>query len=540
MAPRLAALLAQRGVRDIEAARDFLTPRLDQLHPATGLAGIADAVARLVRARETGEAVAIVGDYDVDGVAATALLLGVLRHLGISAQPILPSRHDEGYGFQPLHVERARELGARLLVTVDCGVTAFEAIAAARAAGIDVVVTDHHLPGERLPPGAIVVNPRQGSCTYPFRDLSGAGLALKLATALYAAHDREVPWESLLRMACLGTIADVAPLVGENRVLARFGLAALARSPSPGMRELFRRTAIAGEPTASDVAFRLGPRLNAAGRLARADAALELLLTRDPRRAAELGEELENLNRARQELESRVLAEARAEFAGQGESRLLVAWSGDWHRGVVGIAAGRLARELHRPVILLGVEGELAVGSGRSVPGVELHELIAPWRERLVRFGGHAQAVGLTARTGDLDDLRLAWTERAAREIPESDFAAELRFDLALAPNEIDDRLAAMVAQLEPCGQGNPEPVFRLGPLTAEAPPRQFGRGHLEVRVAGTAAGRCRLIAWRFLDDPGVFARPFEALARFAGASRRGDLELHLVDVRPVADGGAA
>ncbi len=297
----------------------------------------------LVGAHRRGEPVAVIGDYDVDGLTATALLLGVLRAVGIEAHAILPNRHAGGYGPQPRHMQQAAELGCRLVITADCGIRAHEALAEAKRRGLAVIVTDHHLPGEVPVEAAAVVNPRQPGCTYPFRDLAGVGLALKVGAALLQRFERPVPWPALCRIACLGTIADAAPLVGENRVLASHGLAGLAATPSLGLRALLAEAQVGAPVSAHDVGFRIGPRLNAVGRLGAADPALELLLTRDPARARELAAELGRANEQRRALEKRVVDDCAARYEGRDLPSILVGWSTEWNRGVVGIAAGRLA-----------------------------------------------------------------------------------------------------------------------------------------------------------------------------------------------------
>jgi single-stranded-DNA-specific exonuclease len=543
--PRLAPLLVRRGVADPEAARRFLTPSLDDLHDPLRLYGMAAAVERLVRACRDGDGVAVVGDYDVDGVTATALLAAVLGACGLSVHPVLPHRLREGYGFQPVHVERAAELGCRLVVTVDCGTASAAAVEEAARRGIDVVITDHHLPGAALPAHALLVNPRQELCDYPFPSLAGVGLALKLALAVAAAVGRRIDPLRLLRIACLGTIADLVPLIDENRVIAALGLAALADTPSPGLRALFRRAGVRPPFRAADVAFRLGPRINAAGRLDDAHGALDLLLSRDAARGEALAEALDTLNRERQDEERRVVDEARELVAVDGGAAepIVVAWRAGWHRGVLGIAAGRLARELHRPTVLLALDGGEAVGSGRSVPGVPLHDFLAGWRGELARFGGHDQAVGLTIElgaegAGRLERLRAAW-RAAAAAWPQDLLAPRLEIELELAPAEIDGRLLAELGRLEPHGQGNAEPLVRVGPLRLTAPPRRFGAGgHLSAVAAGPDGARLRLVGWRWeeraADLDGGADGLFEAVGHVEHDRYLGVPRLRLVDARPV------
>jgi single-stranded-DNA-specific exonuclease len=535
VAPWLAALLARRGVTDAPGVERFLHPSLDQLHDPFLLAGMEESVARLLAARDAREAVAIVGDYDVDGISSTALLAAVFAACGIVAKPILPNRLREGYGFQPVHVERAREMGCGLIVTADCGSSSVDAVERALAAGIGVIVTDHHLPGCELPAGALHINPHQACCTYPFRDLAAVGLAFKLALGLAARSGRRLDPEPLLRIACLGTIADLVPLHGENRVIAALGLKALAGARSQGLKALILQAGMKPPFTAADVGFRIGPRINAAGRLHDPERALELLLSRDPARATALAAELDGWNRERQTAEARVVEEAGrmfAERAAEGElPPILVGWSESWHKGVVGVAAGRVAKDLHRPVVLLGVEGEKATGSGRSVPGVELHGFLAAWKERMERFGGHAQAIGLTVATARLEELRREWEAAAAGWPPEL-LARRVEYELHLPPREVSARLLAQLAALEPYGQGNPRPLLRTGPLRIEGEPRAFGNGHLSAHAQGGDGARVELVGWKWGERVRSLRGSFEVLACVEHDTFRGGPVLRLVDSR--------
>lgn len=537
---REARLLARRGVVDGARARDFLAPDLAHLHSPVQLLGFEASVERLAAAKLRSEKVAVVGDYDVDGIAATAILAASLRADGIEVETILPRRDTEGYGFQPVHVERAAAAGCTLLVTVDCGIQSFAGAETAARRGLDLIVTDHHLPDAGLPRPALIVNPRQPGCSYPFRDLTGAGLAFKLGAAYLERAGREVRWAALLRIACLGTIADVAPLVGENRVIAALGLAALADARSPGLRALLQASGVQPPVRAADVGFRIGPRLNAAGRLASPDPALEVLLTRDARRAAELVEQLGRWNAERQSHEATILDQARAELEGRGElPPLVIAWRAGWHKGVVGVAAGRLAREYHRPVVLLAVDGDLATGSGRSIAGISLHGFLQPVADRLERFGGHDQAIGLTARTEALPDLR-ARLEEAAADWDENLLVPRIEYDDEVDPGSLDDELWETVQRFEPFGAANPEPLFRIGPLRAAAPPRPFGARHLSIRVVAGGRGAVDLVGWGWGERAGdAWSRPFEVLAHLDRDRMRGGLALRLVDARPMETAGA-
>lgn len=527
----LASLLAGRGFTEATLARRFLEPSLDQLRSAATLGGVALAAERLAGAASAGEKVAVVGDYDADGVAATALLAATLRSVGLETLTILPSRHEEGYGLQPLHARRAHEAGCSLLLTVDCGIAGFEGAAEAARLGLDLIITDHHLPDAELPPALAVINPKVEAGDPALSDLTGAGIAFKLATAVLERLGQEVPTGALLRIACLGTIADVAPLLGENRIIAALGLQALARPRSPGLRALVERSGVRAPLRAADVGFRLGPRLNAAGRLGLADDALDLLLERDPARARELAERLERANSERQEHESRILEDARRQIRARGPLAPLIAiWSSDWHRGVVGVAAGRLARELHRPVLLLAEEGGVAVGSGRSVEGISLHEFLSPWADRLEKFGGHDAAVGLSVASTRLPALREEWESAAARW-PKEKLVPRLRYELELRPEELDEELWRLLSALEPFGAGNPEPLIRLGPTHASSGARRFGNGHVSVRVPA-ARGELEIVGWGWADRGPDWQREFEVLGHLDRDRRTGRPTLRLVDAR--------
>ncbi len=538
--PRFAALLARRGAVDPESAERFLAPRLEHLHDPSLLAGMAPAVERLVAAREAKQKIAIVGDYDVDGISATAQLLAVFSSLGLEAQAILPHRMRDGYGFQACHVERAIAAGCRLIVTADCGSSSRAAIEAAGESGVDVVVTDHHIAGETLPDGAIQINPHQPGCTYPFPDLAAAGIAFKLSLALARRIGKPISEEALLRIACLGTIADLVPLRGENRVIAALGLKALEGSRSVGLKALIRQAGMKPPYSASDIGFRIGPRLNAAGRLAEADPALEILLSRDAERAAALAAQLDEWNRDRQSEEAAVveqalaLADQRAEQLGQTPA-ILVFWSLDWHRGVVGIAAGRLARAWNRPTLLLAVEGESATGSGRSIPGIALHGFLSPWKERLHRFGGHAQALGLSASLESLPILREEWEEAAAAGFSPDLLERRYSYEIEASPSEIDLRFYEKLAALAPFGQGNPEPVIRVGPLTLDRTPRRFGADHLSARARGDDGRGVNLVGWGWQSRAEQLDGRFEVLAILEYDRYLGEPSLRLIDARAVA-----
>jgi single-stranded-DNA-specific exonuclease len=446
---------------------------------------------------------------------------------------ILPQRLTEGYGFQPLHVVRAVADGCKLIVTVDCGSSSVEAIVAARESGLEVIVTDHHIPSEILPTGALMINPLQDGDTYPYERLSGAGLAFKLSVAMFTRCAKTVPLAPLLRVACLGTIADLVPLNGENRVIAALGLASLASSRSPGLRALMKQAGVKRPVRASDVGFKIGPRLNASGRLDSPDEALELLMTRDENRAEVLAVRLDELNRERQTEEAKIVEQARERVLAMADlPGVLVLWSDEWHKGVVGIAASRIAREFHRPTLLLGVEGETATGSGRSIPGIHLHHFIEPWRDRLERFGGHAQAIGLTVAIDRLEDIRKSWQTGA-------DWQSELlikrlSYELDLRPCEVTSELLGELEELRPFGEANRQPLLRVGPLEVSGSLRKFGKGHISGTAHGEDGATVRILGWNWQDRAEMFDRPFEVVARLEWDSFLASPVLQMQDARSV------
>ncbi len=535
--PWLAPTLARRGVRTAEEADAFLEPSLDQLHDPLGLPQMKEAVDLLAGLARGSGRVAIVGDYDVDGVSASALLAAVFRACGLEVETILPHRIEDGYGFRPVQVERALAARCAAVVTADCGSTSHDAVAKAIEAGLGVIVTDHHVPGDDLPSGALHVNPKRAGSTYPFRDLCGAGIAFKLATALAARMERPVEPIKLLRVACLGTIADIVPLRGENRVIAALGLAGLGTTRSPGLLALSGVSGVRAPLQASDVGYRLGPRINAAGRMGSPEPALELLLTRDPVRAEQLALDLDRMNRERQLAELAVVDRAREAVQEREElPPILVAWSADWHRGVVGIAAGRLAKEFHRPTILLSVDGGTATGSGRSVPGIDLHGFVKGWADELERFGGHSQAIGLTVGADRLAGLVGRWEESARAAWDARLLVPRYEYDAQLTADQVGHPLLDALARLEPCGAGNPKPLFRLGPVELDRPPRHFGEGHVSMRVRDRSGEAFDVVAWRWAERIAGLPSSFEVLGRFELDSYTGQPVLRLVDARG-ADG---
>ncbi len=493
----VAQLLCVRGVETAEEVKRFLSPALVDLADPFLLKGMGRAVDRLALARERGETVCIHGDYDVDGVTSVALLVTFLKSVGFPAIYVIPLRLEEGYGLSTDGVDDAVRRGASVIVTVDCGITSVKEAAYCREKGIDLIITDHHTPGETIPDALAVINPMQPDCSAPFRPLAGVGLAFKLAVALrnrlrsdgYFTNGGEPNLREYLDLAALGTIADLVPLKGENRVIASFGLKELTTGRRTGIRALKQVAAVSDSVGSGDVGFRLAPRLNAAGRLDDAKRGVELLLTSDPGEASIIAAELDAANRERQEIEREILSEAllmaqRPEMTGR---KSIVMASDNWHPGVIGIVASRVVEAFHRPVILIALQDGVGKGSGRSIPALHLYNAIAACGEHLVKFGGHRQAAGLTVDEETLEAFTTLFDEVVAGQLTEDDLSPVLLIDAELSPGEITVELVEQIASLRPFGMGNPEPLFMLRGVRV-LQRRVLKDSHLKMRLE--AGGR--------------------------------------------------
>ena len=506
----LAALLVQRGHASPEDARAFLRPDLATLSDPLALAGMAAAVEIISDAVRRGERILVHGDYDVDGQCASAILIRGLRAAGADVHGFIPDRLADGYDFGPAGVREAQRLGATLIITCDCGITAVDAVAAAKAAGLRVVVSDHHLPGPQLPAADAVIDPQRPDDTSGMQMLCGSGVAWKLVQALVAPLGLPVnlPFH-LLDYVALATIADVVPLVGENRVLVRHGLRLLAESRWEGLRALVASARLAsGDLRAGQVGFVIAPRLNAVGRIADAKEGLRLLLSDDPREASALAERLEVLNTQRQALDQAILEHALAEverhYRDPSAHRAIVLAGDDWHPGVVGIVASRIVERYGRPAFLIGLEGELGKGSGRSIDRFDLHAALHECGDLLERFGGHRMAAGLTIRRDRVAAFRERFAAVAAERLAVDEIGPEQRVDLEIDPATLDDALERLGRHLEPCGMGNPAPVF--GVRGARLDRRHtVGANHLKAQLAA-GAGALDLIAFGWADRVDGFA----------------------------------
>jgi len=485
-------VLATRGHEDVEVAKRFLRPRIEHLNDPEELADGARAADRIVRALSQGEIIFVHGDYDVDGICATAILTRWLRQLGGTVVPFVPHRVRDGYDFSASGLRAAQEAGAALIVTVDCGSVANETIAAANEIGIDVIVTDHHTVTDTLPDAYAVVNPKRPDCAYPAEDLCGSGLAWQLCR-LVATRVGSDPsaLEALLDLVALATVADLVPLVGDNRILVQYGLRQIARAPSMGVRALLRVAEVEADGVnAGKLGFQLAPRINAAGRIGESGDALRLLLTDDEEVAHDLAHRLDALNRERRDEDRRTLDEALAgladSFDPQRDFGVVVDGEG-WHPGVIGIVASRVVERLHRPVVMLARDGATARGSARSIPGFHLYEALAACSEHLERFGGHRQAAGMDIRTDAIPAFREAFDREARARLTPELLQPMLRPDIDVAIGEADVQLAHWLAYLGPHGMGNPGPTFRARGLTV-TDARVVGTGHLKARLQQAGA----------------------------------------------------
>jgi len=513
----LAELLIARGVTQPSQAFTFLNPDITQLHDPFLMLGMVAAVERVEAAIAHREPILLYGDYDVDGTTAVVLLKTAIEILGGAVRFHVPHRLREGYGLQSQVLEDAYAEGVRLVITVDTGMRAFAEAETAQRLGLDLIITDHHLPkvDETTPAALAILNPNRHGCSYPEKSLCGAAIALKLAQALLERHDgartREKLLPSFLKMAAIATIADAVPLHGENRVIAALGLRELRRPVGAGLRALFSAAQLdpSSRPlTGFDVAFRLAPRINAAGRMDVASEIVELFCTRDPARAQELAEKLERLNRERRETEASALKVIETRLATDAQltsSRLLVVDGDCWHRGVIGILASRVVERTAKPAIVISVEEGIAHGSGRSVDGFPLLAAIETCADLFTRFGGHAFAVGFSLPAAALPELKrrldLCAEERLGAREPER----LLRIHTELSLDHITPVLAGWLQKLEPLGHGNPEPIFVARHVRLLSPPRVMKERHvrLDLKQESTApngasglGGTMRAIGW--------------------------------------------
>jgi len=533
--PALRSILIRRGVCDEDAFRRFTSPALADLHEPCGIHGMTAACERIERAIRDGEAILIYGDYDVDGVTSIVMLQTVLRFHGADAGFVVPHRLVDGYGLKTEVLERVlADRDVKLVITVDCGITSVEPVRRAIDRGIDVIVTDHHLPPGVLPSAAAVLNPKQDGCTYPFKELAGVGVAFKLCCELIRRSGRKISIDSLLRIAALGTIADVAPLVGENRTIASLGLRGLTDVRNRGLRALLRRAGLEGAAVrAHDVGFKIGPRINAAGRLASADTAIELFSAATDEAAWSLAAELDRMNAQRQEVELDVRGEAEQQV--DPDARVIVLAGHEWHKGVLGLTAGRIAQKFHRPALLISIEGENAVGSARSIPSINLHAQLESVADLFTHFGGHEFACGFSLPAAYIDALRERLFASFA-QIDSDAFVRRANVDATLRLTDLDPSFVSAHELLQPFGAGNAQPLFLAAGVSATNL-REFAEECHEVMLRD-ATGSAKAVIWPSASAIVPLVRNGAADVLFQVEPDRFDgARLVLVDARPVAAG---
>jgi single-stranded-DNA-specific exonuclease len=503
VSPVLAQILMNRGINSLEKISSFLNPHIAQLSDPFDMQGMKIAVERILSAAKGGEKVLIHGDYDADGLSAAAIALKALKMLGIDCFSFIPNRTEHGYGFNPSSVRKAKEIGASLIITVDCGITAFEAAALSRKEGIDVIITDHHEPALQnedpkmrkhedetlspsrflLPDVLAIINPKVSGRQSPVTNLSGAGIAFKLAQALCMARDSGLTIHHFIDLAALGTMADVVPLTGENRIIVREGLKLMDKGARPGIQALKQVAGIDRKAIRTGLLlFTVIPRINAAGRISDASTVLDLLLTDAEDKAIEISLWLDKLNSERQQIEEEAYQEALSMLKDKSIGEVIVLSREGWNRGVIGIVASRITEKFHRPAFILSVEGNIARGSARSVPFFDIYESLRGCKELLTGFGGHAQAAGL-----ELDSRNIAFFEEKINMIAkellfEKDLVPSLEIDANVDLSDIDLSLISEFEMLEPFGFGNPEPF--LGSKNLEVLfPRIVKNNHLKMKL---------------------------------------------------------
>ena len=487
-----ARLLAVRGIQTAEQAHKFLTPSLQDLHSPGLMTGLRVAVERLRAAIERGETVLIYGDYDVDGTTAIVILKTAIELCGGQTEHHVPHRIREGYGMRDEVIEQAADRGIRVIISVDTGIRAFAAGETAQRRGIDLIVTDHHLPqANGVPKALAVVNPNQEGCDYPCKSLCGAGVAFKIAQALLEETGRERLLPSFLKMVAIATIADAVPLIGENRVFAKLGLEGLRKPVNAGLRALLANCQLDGSRplSAGDIAFRVAPRLNAAGRMDVAEHVIQLFTEKDATKAAEIAIRLNQLNGDRQQEEQRILDEIQGKIEASPEMReayCLVLEGEGWHRGVIGICATRVVERYRRPTLIFSCEDGEAHGSGRSIEAFHLLQALESCPELFTRFGGHAHAVGCSLPVEKIPELRSRLDAFARERLTPQDFIPILHYDAEISLDEVKHDFWLLLQKLEPFGSGNPVPVFVARNAKLVQPPRVLKEKHLKLRVVAS------------------------------------------------------
>jgi single-stranded-DNA-specific exonuclease len=540
VSPTVAALLIARDCGDEQSARNFLKPSYDQLHDPYLMLGMAEAVPRLLHAIDAGEPILVYGDYDVDGTTGTALLLRALNLLGARTGFHVPHRFTEGYGIQQAALERAVAEGYKLAISVDCGIRAHEPLYWARDNGLDVIVTDHHLPdeGEGVPPCYAVLNPNQPGCNYPDKNLAGVGVAFKLVDALFRERGRESQIKAFLKIVAIGTVADVAKLTGENRAIVALGLQDLPKATNPGLRALMEVAGCGDGMTAYDIGFRLGPRINAAGRMDAARAVVELFSTRDQEEARRIALHLDTRNQERKKVQQEIvelaIAELESEKSGPADSYVAVIAGEGWHRGVIGIAASKISERINRPCVVFSIDAEVAHGSGRSIEPYHLLNGLTSCSDLFEKFGGHSHAAGITIKPERIPEFRRRLNAHAAACLTAEDLQPSVNIDAELPTQDITFELVNELQTLEPYGAGNLRPVFLARNLCILSEPRLIGQRHLKMSVAGPQGRRLETIWWNASDRMSELKSGVEMAYTIETSNFTGEtfLQLSVQDVR--------
>jgi len=553
--PVVAQLLVSRGVAEADSAKQFLDVRLSGLRDPELLHGAAEAADRITAAIAAKRRIIVYGDYDADGMTATAILFRCLQLLGADVGYYVPNRLDEGYGLNHEALRTLARRGASLVITVDCGIGSVAEAETAREAGLELIVTDHHDFGSQLPAAAAILHPRHPGGPYPFAGLCGAGVAFKLAWAICqrASQSKKVsePMRNYLLtavgLASIGTVADVVPLIDENRILVRHGLVSLKERPTAGLAALLKVTKLDAKPELSseDLAFTIAPRINAAGRLGQAQLGVELMTTDNAERATALAEYLHELNNSRDSLERSILLAAnnqiKEDFDPVNDPALVLAGRG-WHAGVIGIVAGRLAEKHHRPVVVISLDqlgAKPGIGSARSAGGLDLHAALANCSDHLVSHGGHAAAAGLKVEEDKVDAFRAAFCEYAAANVGAEQRVAEITIDAEATFSQLTLDIVRQIGQLEPFGAGNPRPLLASGGVQLVEPPRRIGNGerHLSLRLKQHGVN-VRAVAFgqgEWCDEIAQCPTAIDVAYRPVINEFRGqkNVEIHVVDWRP-------
>lgn len=500
--PLTAALLISRGVDTEESARRFLKPDISHLHPPRLLADMDIAVGRILEAAEKRQKILVWGDYDVDGTTGTALLRKALKQIGAESEYYIPNRFSEGYGINIPALKAALERGCDVAITVDCGTRSFEAAAWARENGLDLIVTDHHEPDEKLgfPPAFAFINPRRRDCSYPDKNLAGVGVAFKLAEALLRNMGRDTEVAPLLKIAAIGTVADVMDLSGENRAIVTLGLRDLRNTSNLGLKALMEVADCRSDMTSGHIAYRIGPRINAAGRMNVATDVVELLEAEDFTRARKLAGILNDRNRERQRMQEQITESALFETHGLLDHKFVVVAGEGWHRGVIGLAASRLAERLYRPTVVLSVENGKAHGSGRSIPGFNLLESLDSCSDLFDQYGGHAAAAGMTISSENIEKLRSRLNHFAQNVFGEGEIPQHLEIDAPVSSQSLSLDLIREIEMLEPFGAGNPRPLFATGGLFLRDDPFVMKEKHLKLHVEDSNGKRFEAVWWNGVE----------------------------------------